>query len=102
MKHITYGSYYLTLEVKVKRYRCTSELCKFSCTEKIPFQAVGHRITVAAYHEIYMLLEIKDYKTSLKALSFETDVDVKIIKAINKQRLYDKNTENGDGKAAAS
>lgn len=98
LKHITYGSTYQTLEVEVKRYRCSSEHCEYSCTEKIPFQAGGHRITVAAYHEIYRLLETKGSKTSLKALSFETGVDAKIIRAIDKQRLYDKYTENGEGK----
>ena len=98
LKHITYGSTYQTLEVEVKRYRCSSEHCEYSCTEKIPFQVGGHRITVAAYHEIYRLLETKGSKTSLKALSFETGVDAKIIRAIDKQRLYDKYTENGEGK----
>lgn len=98
LKHITYGSTYQTLEVEVKRYRCSSEQCDFSCTEKIPFQAEGHRITAAAYHEIYRLLEIKDSKNSLKALSLETGVDAKIIRAIDKQRLYDKYTEHGEGK----
>ena len=98
LKHITYGSTYQTLEVEVKRYRCSSEHCEYSCTEKIPFQVGGHRITVAAYHEIYRLLETKGSKTSLKALSFETGVDAKIIRAVDKQRLYDKYTENGEGK----
>lgn len=98
LKHITYGSTYQTIEVEVKRYRCSSVHCEFSCTEKIPFQAGGHRITVAAYNEIYRLLEMKGSKTSLKALSIETGVDAKIIRAIDKQRLYDKYTENGEGK----
>lgn len=98
LKHITYGSTYQTIEVEVKRYRCSSEHCEFSCTEKIPFQAGGHRITVAAYNEIYRLLEMKGSKTSLKALSIQTGVDAKIIRAIDKQRLYDKYTENGEGK----
>ena len=98
LKHITYGSIYQTLDVEVKRYRCSSEHCEYSCTEKIPFAADGHRITVAAYHEIYRLLEIKGSKTSLKSLSLDTGVDVKVIKEIDRQRLYDKYTENGDGK----
>ena len=98
LKHITYGSTYQTIEVEVKRYRCSSVHCEFSCTEKIPFQAGGHRITVAAYNEIYRLLEMKGSKTSLKALSIQTGVDAKIIRAIDKQRLYDKYTENGEGK----
>ena len=98
LKHITYGSTYQAIEVEVKRYRCSSEHCDYSYTEKIPFQAGRHRITTVSYREIYRLLEIKGNKTSLKALSLETGVDAKIIRAIDKQRLYDKYTENGEGK----
>lgn len=41
---------------------------------------------------------MKGSKTLLKTLSFETGVDAKSIRAIDKQRLYDKYTENGEGK----
>lgn len=95
LKHVPFGEKYTELQVKLQRYLCSNPKCTYNWTENMHFKAQGHYITVELENYITDLLA---RGWTLKSISIHTGVHASVIKEIDKKRLEEKYTVNGEGK----
>ena len=95
VSHLPIGGSYTKLTVLRHRLRCSRKGCKYDYTFPVDFKADGHMITGAL--ETY-IKELLSWQMTLKEVSMVTGVDENIVKDIDKKRLEEKYTVNGEGK----
>ena len=89
------GDKYTKLAISRQRLRCPNKRCRYNYTFEVDFKEEGHFITKAL--GIY-IRELLSWQLTLKEVSQITGVDQNIVKAIDKKRLEEKYTVNGEGK----
>ena len=95
LKHIPIGGDYTSLSVSKSRYVCSNDNCKYFYDEEIPFKAKGHFHTIAIENYTKDLLRLGH---TLKEVSIITGLGKNIVKDIDKKRLEELYTTNGEGK----
>ena len=95
LSHIPVGGSYTSLIVSRQRLRCSCKECKYNYTFEADFKEEGHLITKALATYIRDLLSLQ---LTLKDISLITGVNQNIVKDIDKKRLQEKYTVNGEGK----
>ena len=94
LSHLPVGGAYTKLAVSRKRLRCSNPACTYTYTFPIAFRSEGHLITQPLESYIRDLLSLR---FTLKEVSQVTGVNQNIVKAIDKKRLLEKYTVNGEG-----
>ncbi len=95
VSHIPMGGKYTKLSVSRHRLRCPSKSCGYSYTFPVDFKAEGHMITETL--DTY-IRELLGWQFTLKEVSQITGIDQNIVKDIDKKRLEEKYTVNGEGR----
>ena len=95
LTHLPIGDKYTKLAISRQRLRCPNKACRYNYTFEVEFKEDGHLITKALSTYIRDLLS---WQLTLKEVSQITGVDQNIVKAIDKRRLEEKYTVNGEGK----
>ena len=95
LTHLPVGDKYTKLTISRQRLRCPNKTCRYNYTFEVDFKEDGHLITKALCTYIRELLS---WQLTLKEVSQITGVDQNIVKAIDKKRLEEKYTINGEGK----
>ena len=93
--HLPYGNTRTEFSIERQRYECTNPECRESFSEDIPFKMEDHRITKALQLFTEDLLA---YGLTLKEVAAITQVSKNVVKEIDKERLIQKYTVNGEGK----
>ena len=95
LTHLPTGDKYTKLAISRQRLRCPNKACRYNYTFEVDFKEDGHQITqaLAAY-----IRDLLSWQLTLKEVSQITGVDQNIVKAIDKKRLEEKYTVNGEGK----
>jgi len=97
LAHIPSGDTYVKITVEQHRLKCTNPQCPSPVfTFKATFKADGHNITTALENYTVSLLA---YGLTLKEVSHITGLHKSIVKDIDKKRLEELYTVNGEGKA---
>ena len=94
LSHIPMGGSYTSLIVSRQRLRCSCKECKYNYTFDADFKEDGHLLTKALATYIRDLLSLQ---LTLKEISLITGVNQNIVKDIDKKRLQEKYTVNGEG-----
>lgn len=94
LKHIPIGSTPSFLCFPIIQFLCPT--CGNTHMQKIPFKAPDHLITVQANNYVESLLSTGNYTN--KDVSYITNIGRNIVKDIDKKRLNEKYTVNGEGK----
>lgn len=94
LKHLPFGSIYTCICIDKKQLKCSN--CNRTKTQNILFQAPNHLITNEL--ELYIKGLLATNKFTNKEISYITGVNRNIIKDIDKKRLKEKYTVNGEGK----
>lgn len=95
LAHLPVGNRYTKLMISRQRLRCPNKTCRYNYTFEIDFKEEGHLITKSLATYIRELLSMQ---LTLKEVSQITGVDQNIVKDIDKKRLEEKYTVNGEGK----
>lgn len=95
LTHLPIGNSYTKLTIDRQRLRCMNKGCGYNYTFEIDFKADGHLLTQPLVNYMRDLLSLG---MTLKEISQLTGVDQNIVKDIDKKRLEEKYTVNGDGK----
>ena len=93
LSHVPMGGAYTKLAISSHRLRCPS--CHYTYTFPVDCKADGHLITRSLETYIRELLSLR---FTLKEVSQITGVNENIVKEIDKNRLAEKYTVNGEGK----
>ncbi len=94
LKHLCLGNTQIVINLNYKCFQC--EECGKSVVQNIPFKSKNHRITKHLENYIISLLETGNFTN--KEVAFLTGVGRNIVKEIDKKRLIERYTINGDGK----
>ena len=95
LKHIPIGGEYTELLVSRDRFVCSNDECRYFWYEPIPFKSASHFHTIPAENYAMDLLRLGH---TLKDVSIITGLGKNVIKAIDKKRLENLYTINGEGK----
>ena len=95
LMHIPFGTSYTKLIIKRHRLRCKNAKCGYTYTFKADFKAEDHLITKQLENFIRDLLL---QRLTLKEVARIAGVNENIVKDIDKKRLQEKLTVNGEGK----
>ncbi|MGB4406042.1 MAG: ISL3 family transposase [Sphaerochaeta sp.] len=90
LNHLCFGSTLSFLRFKKLRYFCPS--CSHTKMQEVPFQALGHRMTLPLWQYTRDLLT---YGFTNKAVTYLTGLGKNTVKDIDMQRLRDKYTIDG-------
>lgn len=93
LKHLPFGSTYTCICVEKKQLKCTE--CGSTKMQKIPFQAEKHFITNDLKNYVEKMLSTNNYTN--KEVAYITGLNRNIVKEIDKERLIQKYTINGEG-----
>lgn len=94
LTHIPIGDTYTKLVVSRHRLRCPNEECTYNYTFTVDFKEDKHLLTKAVVNYARGLLA---RKLTLKEVSFITGIDENIVKDIDKKRLQEIYTVDGEG-----
>ena len=95
--HIPFGTSRTVLRADRQQYQCTNPECRHKVSEEIPFKIDAHKVTQQLENLIKDLLGMSTI--TLKDIATITKTDKGIIKDIDKKRLLEQYTEQGeDGK----
>ena len=94
LSHVPVGGTYTKLVVSRHRLNCPGKDCVYNYTDPVEFKEDGHLITkpLAVY-----IRELLSLGFTLKETSLVTGVNQNVVKAIDKKRLQEIYTENGNG-----
>ncbi len=95
LSHVPMGGAYTKLTISCRRLRCPNHSCHYTYTFPVDCRSDGHLITQALETYIRELLSLR---FTLKEVSQITGANESIIKDIDKKRLAEKYTVNGEGK----
>ncbi len=95
LAHIPFGGSYTELVVSRHRLRCKSRICRYNYTFTADFKADGHLITKQL--ETY-IRDLLSQRLTLKEVARITGTNESTVKDIDKKRLREKLTVNGDGR----
>ena len=95
LSHVPVGGAYTKLVITSHRLRCPRPSCQYTYTFPVDCKADGHRITQA--QETY-IRELLSLGFTLKEVSQVTGSNENIVKDIDKKRLAEKYTVDGEGK----
>ena len=94
LTHIPFGGSYTKLVISRHRLHCPEMGCSYNFTFKVDFKEDGHMLTNAAVNYAKGLLASK---LTLKEVSIITGIDENIVKDIDKKRLQEIYTVDGEG-----
>lgn len=92
LRHINIGGYYSVVELPHNQFRCPK--CGNTKEQFLSFKADGHRITWTLYRYVLDLLATGNY--TLKEVSELTGLGKNVVKEIDKKRLQELYTINGE------
>ncbi len=92
LNHLNFGGYITYVEFEQKQMLCTC--CRATKMQAIPFKASNHRISLELYNRVRELLSCNHY--TLKDIALNTGLNKNVIKAIDKERLQELYTVNGE------
>ena len=94
LKHISLGTAYSCICIDRIQLFCPN--CNFTKYQEIPFKEENHFITCHVKNQVMDLLSTN--KFTLKEIAYLTGLNKNLIKEIDKERLINKYTVNGEGK----
>jgi transposase len=95
LKHLPMGDIPVSINVERQRYRCKTPGCGYSCVFNLDFKAPGHFVTQSLLNFTEDLLS---YGLTLKTVCYFTGLTKNVVKAIDKKRLEELYTVDGEGK----
>lgn len=94
LSHLPIGGSYTSLMVSRPRLRCSKQGCSYIYTFDVDFKESGHCITT---HLANYMRELLAMGLTLKEVSLITGVNQNTVKDIDKKRLQDEYTVDGNG-----